>query len=80
MVNIPEIKIEFLLPRESVPAIDLGPSRDARKDIMPPHLLRSVKIQIMLEEWPWPDEAQLPLKDIPELGKLIHTGPAKEAP
>lgn len=47
MIYIPNIKIEFFLPCQSVPAVDLRPSGNARLDPVAFALVRIVARQIL---------------------------------
>ena len=64
VIDIPDVEIKLLLPRNRVSAVDLCPSGDARHDLMAPSLFRRIARQLVHEKRTRPNEAQLATKHI----------------
>jgi hypothetical protein len=72
MVDVPNIEIELLFPRERIAAVDLGPTRYTRLDLMPPPLICVVARNIFRQQRPWPNQTHVALEDVPKLWQLIQ--------
>src|SRR5215204_934337 len=76
--NVEQIVLKFLpciFDRCAVGILDLGPTREPRRDQMSLLVKRDLLRELSYEMralGPWPNEAHLTLQDVPELWDLIH--------
>ena len=78
VIYIPDVQFEPILPRQFVPAMNLGQTRDAWADFVPSGLLRRVAFQVLDEQRPWSNETHIAAHDVPEFRQLIQAGTAQE--
>ena len=63
---------ELLLPRDGIPAADLGEPGDPRPDLVAARLLGAVPGQVGRHQRPRSDQAHVAPDDVPELGQLVQ--------
>lgn len=63
------------------PAMDLGPSRDPRLDLVAQHVAGNLAAKLINKNgafWSWAHQTHIPAQDIPELGKLVQAAAAQK--
>ena len=72
VVEIPEVKLEALWPRDRIAPVYLRPACDPGKDGEPPALARLVGGGLLDEIGARADQAHLPRDDVDELRQLVE--------
>ena len=78
MIDVPHVESELVLPRDGIPAADLGETGDPGPDLVAASLLWGVAVEITHQEGTRPDEAHVALHHVPEPGELVKAGAAEE--
>jgi hypothetical protein len=71
VLDVPEVELDALRPRQGRPALDLRPARDARQDGEPAALALRVLVDLDLDGRPRADEGHLPAQDVHEVRQLV---------
>ena len=80
MLDIPDVKLDAVVPRQLCTAVDLGPARQPGLHVQPPPLPWRVLLHLVTQGRPWSDHAHFPAQDVPELRKLVERKAAQRAP
>src|SRR5262249_46931491 len=78
VVDVPDVELDPVLPRDGGPSVDLRPAGDARLDLQPASLARRVALHLVRQGRPRPDHAHVPADDVPELGQLVDREPPED--
>src|SRR5436189_5053975 len=70
MLDVPDVELDPLVPRQARAAVDLRPARDAGLDLEPPSLARRVLPDLIGEGGAGADQAHVSADDVPELPEL----------
>src|SRR5438132_9787504 len=79
VVNIPDIELELVGPRNRVAAIDLRPAGQSWFDFVPPRLFRRVAVEVLHQQRTRTDQAHIAFKNVEEFGQLIKARGAQES-
>src|SRR5207245_3766549 len=80
MLDVPDVELDPLVPRELRAAVDLRPARDAGLHLQPARLPRRVALDLVAQRRPRADQRHLAAQDVPELRQLVEGEPAQHAP
>src|SRR5450759_511201 len=78
VVDVPDVHLQALVPRDGVTPVDLRPSGDAWPDLVPSRLLPIVAVEVLGEEGARTDDAQVALEHVDELREFVERGRAQE--
>lgn len=78
MLDVPDVHFKAIFPVEGIAAIDLGPTRQSRPNLMAFGLTGIVEREIFGEERPRTHEAHLASQDVVEFGKFVEAGGPQE--
>src|SRR5439155_19546958 len=78
VLDVPEVELDPLVPRELRPAVHLGPAGQAGPYLQPAALPRGVLVDLVAERGSRADQAHVAADDVPELRKLVEREPAQE--
>src|SRR5262245_21734022 len=79
-LHVIEVQFEAFLPAQFITAVHLSEPGDARADVMSASLLWGVKRQVLHQQRPRANEAHLAGEHVPQLGNLVQTRGAEQAP
>src|SRR5919197_819146 len=79
MLDIPEVMLELLFPRQCIASVDLCPPGDAWKNIMPVSLFRTVPVEIFHHQRSGADQTHIAFQHIEKARQFIQTGIAQES-
>src|SRR5919106_2814076 len=79
MVDVPDVELDPVLPRDAGPPIDLGPPREPRLDLQPPTLPRRVQLDLRGERGARADDRHLPTDHVEQVRQLVEREPAQDA-
>ena len=79
MLDVPYIQLQALIPRDVVPAMNLGPAGYTRSDRMPEALCVGIERQVAGEQWSWSDQTHVTNEDIHELWQLVEAPSPEES-
>lgn len=79
MLDIPQVMLELLFPRQCIASVDLRPPGDTWKNIMPVSLFRTVPIEIFHHQRPWADQTHVAFQHIEKAREFIQTRIAQES-
>src|SRR2546423_5282663 len=79
VLDVPEIELDPLGPRELRAAVDLRPAGDAGSHVEPVSLPVVVLLDLVAERRPRPDDRHVAAYDVPELGQLVEREPTQDA-
>src|SRR5947208_16442041 len=77
-LDVPEVELDALGPRESRAAVDLRPTGDAGLDVEAVALPVVVLLDLVAERRPGADDRHLAADDVPELRHLVEREPAEQ--
>src|SRR4029453_11709378 len=80
VVDVPDVHVELLVPRERVPAVGLGPAGDAGADLVAAGVLGGVAGEIAHGQWPRSDEAHVAAYDVEQRRQLVEARGAEHPP
>ena len=78
MLDVPEVELDPLGPRQRRPAVDLGPAGDPRLDVKPATLALGVLLDLHRQCRPRADDRHLAAHDVPEVRELVERVAAQE--
>src|SRR6266542_3421563 len=78
VLDVPDVQLDALCPRQPGAAVDLGPAGDAGLDLQPPALASRVLLDLVAQGRPRADDAHVPAHHVPELGELVDGEPAEQ--
>src|SRR5262245_57782440 len=79
VLDVPDVQLDPLGPRQAGAAVDLRPPGEARLDGEPEALARGVLLDLVAERRPRADEAHVATQDVPELRQLVEREPPEDA-
>src|SRR5439155_23889406 len=79
VLDVPEVELDPLVPRELRASVHLRPAGQARLDLEPAALARGVLVDLVAERRARADQAHVAEDDVPELGQLVEREPAEDA-
>src|SRR5215467_9090147 len=79
VLDVPDVQLDPVLPRERRSAVDLRPAGDAGLDLQPPPLPGRVPLDLVAERRPGTDHAHVAADDVPELGQLVDRESTEKA-
>ena len=71
VLDVPNVKREAIVPAEGVPAVDLGPTGEARAHFVASGFLCGVSGEVRGGQRSGTDEAHLAAQHVPQLGKFV---------
>src|SRR5437763_8090019 len=71
VLDVPEVELDPLRPREARAAVDLRPAGDAGLDVEPVPLALVVLLDLVAKRRPRPDQGHVAADDVPELRQLV---------
>src|SRR5262245_56677206 len=80
VVDVPDVELDPVRPRERGAAVDLGPAGEPGPHLEAAALVLVVLLDLVAERRPRADDAHVAANHIPELRQLVDGGPAQEAP
>src|SRR5665647_1546139 len=78
VVDVPDVHLEALVPRDGVTPVDLRPSGDAGPDLVPSRLLPIVAVEVLRQEGARTDDAHVALEHVDELREFVERGRAQQ--
>ena len=78
MVDIPDVKLETLLPAQGIASVHLGPARDARTHLVSARLLGGVQGQVLHQQRARAHQAHLTAQHVPEFGQFVQAAGAQK--
>src|SRR5436305_12947368 len=72
MLDVPEVELDPLGPRQRSPAVDLRPAGDPGLDGQPPALALRVLLDLDLERRPRTDDRHFAAQDVPQVAQLVQ--------
>src|SRR5437763_3049324 len=79
VLDVPEVELDPLVPRELRPAVHLRPAGQARLDLETASLPRGVLVDLVAEGRARADQAHVAADDVPELRELVEGEAAQGA-
>jgi len=79
VLDVPDVELDALVPRQPRPAVHLGPAGETGLDLEPPALPRRVALDLVGERGPRADHAHVAPDDVPELRQLVDREAPQEA-
>jgi hypothetical protein len=79
MLDVPDVELDALVPRQGRAPVDLRPARDPRLDLEPAPLTRRVLLDLVAQRRPRPDHAHVAAQDVPQLWKLVERQASQNA-
>src|SRR3954468_2546431 len=79
VLDVPDIQLDPLGPRQGRAPVDLRPSRDPGLHLEPPPLPSRVLLDLIAERRSRPDHAHVAAQDVPELRQLVERELAQDA-
>ena len=79
VLDVPDVELDPVCPRQRRAAVNLRPAGQARPDVEPLALPLGVRVDLVAQRRPRPDQAHLAADDVPELRQLVDRGAAKDA-
>src|SRR5262249_1392839 len=79
VLDVPDVELDPIRPRELGAAVHLRPAGDAGLDVEPVPLMLVVLLDLVAECRPRADHAHLAADDVPELRQLVEREPAQPA-
>src|SRR5258706_226614 len=64
VVHVPHIQLEFILPGERIPSVNLRPAGDARENVMTAGLLGRIALQVLHQQGARTHQAHLAAQDV----------------
>ena len=78
MLDVPDVELDPVRPRQRRATVNLRPAGQARPDVEPLALPLGVRLDLVAQRRPRPDQAHLAAHDVPELRQLVDRGAAKD--
>src|SRR5450756_1347880 len=78
VIDVPDVHLEALVPRDGVTPVDLRPSGDAWPDLVPSRLLPIVAVEVLRQEGARTDDAHVALEHVDELREFAERGRAQQ--
>src|ERR687886_482476 len=79
VLDVPEVELDSLVPRQLRAAVHLRPAGEAGLDVEAAALARRVLLHLVAERGPRADQAHVAADDVPELRQLVQREAAKKA-
>src|ERR687885_657201 len=70
VLDVPDVELDPLVPRQPRAAVDLRPAGDPRLHVQPPALVRRVLLHLVAKRRPRSDQAHVATQHVPELRDL----------
>ena len=80
VVDVPDIHVELLVPRQRVAPVGLCPPGDAGEDVVAAGMLQRVAGQIVHRQRPWAHQAHVAPQDVDEGGQLVEARGSEHPP
>jgi hypothetical protein len=78
VLDVPEVQLDALRPRQGGTAVDLGPAGDPGADRQPSQLALGVLRDLVRQRRARPDDRHLPAQDVDEVRQLVERRAAQE--
>src|SRR5204863_1809144 len=72
VLDVPQVELDPLRPRQRRAAVDLRPAGDSGLDLKPAALALAVLLDLHLESRTWADDRHLAAQHVPEIGHLVE--------
>src|SRR5882672_4998077 len=79
MLDVPDVELDPLFPRQPCAAVDLRPAGDARPHFEAAALTGCIALDLVRERGAGADETHVAAHDVPQLRQLVDREPAQQA-